>query len=44
MFRAEYPDATSAPVASMHVPLIRDKRGIGNITVNRDVVEPVQRP
>jgi signal transduction histidine kinase len=38
-FRARYPDATAAPVASMHVPLIRDKRGIGNITVNRDVAE-----
>jgi GAF domain-containing protein len=39
-FRAEYPTAASPAVASMHVPLIRDNQGIGNISVNREVAEP----
>ena len=39
-FRAEFPAAASPRLASLHVPLIHDGRGIGNITVNRAVAEP----
>jgi len=38
-FRAEYPDAGTGPMASMHVPLILAGRAIGHISILRNVAE-----
>ena len=39
-FRAEYPGVGALSAATLHVPLLRDREAIGNITVGRDAAEP----
>jgi signal transduction histidine kinase len=39
-FHAEYPDARMSKTATVHVPLVRDGRAIGNISVGRVIAEP----
>jgi signal transduction histidine kinase len=39
-FMAEFPDAPSVSRATLHVPLIREGRGFGNITLGREIAEP----
>jgi GAF domain-containing protein len=39
-FSTEYPTANAGPNATLHVPLLLDGRGIGNITLGRQIAEP----
>jgi signal transduction histidine kinase/CheY-like chemotaxis protein len=39
-FHKEFPTAATGPFATLHVPLVRNDEGIGNITVTRDAAKP----